>query len=387
MILILNIIAYICILFLSPLDNDFTYEIALTMLPSVGCQTQRQLLDMVGSARHLFEMPKEELNELFGTHKEIVDAILSRSMFPQVEKELTFIEKNHIHVYFCSDPDYPQRLNLPGCEDSPTLLYVLGNVNLNPERAVSIVGTRKATPQGIELTQRLVTGFYGENISVISGLALGIDGAAHTAALDNSLPTIAVLAHGLDQLYPPLNRNLAKRMLANGGALVTERMSGTPLSPKIFPVRNRIIAALSDATIVVEASKSGGALITANIASSYHRELFAFPGRVDDKYSEGCNAIIASCKAMLIRNANDVFTNMGWERNITYVGKQTSIFPELTKDEQLLYDLLLQHPEIGMDTIRELCDLPLPKIATILLNLELKNVCRCLPGKIYKVIS
>lgn len=368
------------------LQNDYTYEIALTLLPGVGCQTQRQLLDMVGSAKKLFEMSEKELNELFGTHKGIVKAILSRSLFKKVEEELAFIEKNHIHVLYYGNPDYPQRLNLPGCEDTPVILYALGDTNLNPERAVSIVGTRKATPQGIELTKKLVTGFYGEEITVFSGLALGIDAASHAAALDNSLPTVGVLGHGLDQLYPPLNRNLAKRMLANGGALVTERMSGTALSPKLFPARNRIIAALSDATIVVEASKTGGALITANIASSYHRELFAFPGRVDDKYSEGCNGIIASCKAMLIRNADDLFANMDWSRNVLYVGKQASLFPELSKDEQSIYDILQQHPEIGMDSIRELSDLPLPKIATILLNLELKDICRCLPGKLYKVV-
>lgn len=369
------------------LGKDYTYEIALTLLPGVGCQTQRQLLDIVGSARQLFELPVKELVELFGTHKEIVESITTRSVFPLVEKELAFIEKNNIHVYFCGDPDYPQRLNLPGCEDCPIILYVLGDTNLNPERAVSIVGTRKATPQGIELTQKLVSDFNGEGVTVFSGLALGIDGAAHKAAIENCLPTVGVLGHGLDQLYPPLNRNLAKQMLANGGALMTERMSGTALSPKLFPVRNRIIAALSDATIVVEASKTGGALITANIASSYHRELFAFPGRVDDKYSEGCNAIIASCKAMLIRNADDLFNNLGWDRKVIYKGKQTALFPELPKEEQLIYDLLRQNPEIGMDRIRELCDLPLPKIATILLNLELKNLCRCLPGKIYKAIE
>lgn len=342
---------------------------------------------MVGSAKELFQMSEQDLNDLFGKHKNIVKAITSHSVFPQVDKELAFVAKNNIRVLFCKNPDYPQRLNLPGCEDNPIILYALGNTNLNPERAVSIVGTRKATPQGIELTQRLVTGFYGEDITVFSGLALGIDGAAHSSAIDNALPTVAVLGHGLDQLYPPLNRNLAKKMLSNGGALLTERMSGTALSPGLFPARNRIIAALSDATIVVEASRTGGALITANIATSYHRELFAFPGRIDDKYSEGCNAIIASCKAMLIRNADDLFNNLGWERHVTYVGKQTSMFPELKGDERIIYELLGNNPEIGIDQIRDLCNLPLPRIATVLLNLELKNLCRCLPGKTYKIIN
>ena len=299
---------------------------------------------------------------------------------------MEFISKNKIKVHFYTEPDYPQRLNLPGCEDSPILLYSLGDANLNPERVVSVVGTRKATQGGIDLTHRLITGFNNENITVVSGLAFGIDTAAHKASLNNGLPTIAVLGHGLDIIYPSQNRQLAKQIIASGGSLVTEMHSGTPLSPSLFPARNRIIAGFSDATVVVEASKSGGALITANIACGYHRELFAFPGRVDDKYSEGCNAIIANNKAMLIRNADDLFNNMGWERNITYVGKQTTMFPKLVGDEKKVYDILAEHPEISSDDILGYCDLPLSKIATALLGLELKNLCRCLPGKIYKII-
>ncbi len=356
------------------------------MLPGVGTATVRQLLEIAGTAEDVFKMSKKELDSLFGRHKKIVDAIVSKAVFAEVEKELKFIEKNKIGVHFYTDASFPQRLNRSGCEDAPVLLYSLGDANLNATRSVSVVGTRRATPNGVDMTNRLVAGFNGENITVVSGLALGIDTAAHEAALANSLPTIAVLAHGLDKLYPPQNRNLAKRIIANGGMLLTEMRSGTALSPRIFPVRNRIIAALSDATVVVEASSSGGALITANIAMGYHRDLFAFPGRVDDKYSSGCNAIIASCKAMLIRNADDLFNNMGWEHITKHIGTQTTLFPELEGDEKTVYDVLLQHPETGTDGIREHCGLPLPKIATALLSLELKNLCRCLPGKIYKVI-
>ena len=367
------------------MEKDYTYELALTMLPGVGTATIRQLLDIAGTAENVFKMSKKELDSLFGKHKNIVNAIVGKTVFAEVEKELAFINKNHIGVHFYTDASFPQRLNRVGCEDAPVLLYSLGNADLNAQRAVSIVGTRRATPNGVDLTHRLVTGFNGENITVVSGLAIGIDTAAHEASLSNSLPTIAVLAHGLDKLYPPQNRNLAKRILANGGMLLTEMRSGTALSPRIFPVRNRIIAALSDATVVVEASSSGGALITANIAMGYHRDLFAFPGRVDDKYSAGCNAIIASCKAMLIRNADDLFNNMGWERNVKHVGTQTTMFPELAGNEKTVYDVLVNHPEIGTDEIRDLCGLPLPQIATALLSLELKSLCRCLPGKIYKV--
>ena len=366
--------------------NDRFYEIALTMLPGVGCRSARQLLDIVDSAEALFNMSNAELQQIFGNRTEIINAIKNQTVFADAERELKFIEKNKIKVLYYKDKAFPQRLNLPGCVDSPVILYTLGDADLNPERAVSIVGTRKATPQGIELTQKLVSGFANEGIMVVSGLAIGIDAASHSAALDNGLPTVGVLAHGLNRLYPPQNRNLAKQMLGSGGGLITEMRSDTVMSPGLFPARNRIIASMSDAVVVVEASKSGGALITANIANSYNRDLFAFPGRIGDKYSEGCNAIIAACKAMLIRDANDVFVNMGWERNSKQEGKQTTLFPKLTPDEQAVYNVLSEHKEIPMDEISGFCELPMPKIAASLLSLELKNLCRCLPGKIYKVL-
>lgn len=366
--------------------KDHFYDIALTLLNGVSCRSARQLLELVDSAEDFFKMSAKDLKQFFGTHKKIIESITSHSVFGEVEKELEFIEKNKIRLLFYTEPDYPQRLNAAGCEDCPIILYALGDADFNNQRVVSIVGTRRATPQGIDLTKRLVTGFHGENITVVSGLALGIDTASHDAALANSLPTVGVLAHGLDRIYPYQNRNLAKRIIANGGALVTEMRSGTDIHPGLFPARNRIIAALADATVVVEASQTGGALITANIASGYHRELFAFPGRVDDKYSEGCNAIIASCKAMLIRNADDLMLNMCWQRNVKHVGTQTTLFPKLNDDERCVYDILSNNPEIGTDTIHELSNLPLPKIATVLLSLELKNLCRCLPGKVYKTI-
>ncbi|MCR5192983.1 MAG: DNA-processing protein DprA [Bacteroidales bacterium] len=368
------------------MKNDYTYELALTMLPGVGCQTQRQLLEIVGSAKELFEMPAKELTTVFGKHKKIVNAIVEKSMFADVEKELKFIEKNKIKILYYNAPEYPQRLNRPGCEDTPILLYSLGNADYNAARTISVVGTRRATVEGVDLTNALIAGLRQEEVTIVSGLALGIDSAAHMAALNEGLPTLGVLGHGLDQIYPSQNRNLAKKIINNGGALLTERCSGTPISPGLFPARNRIIAALSDATVVVEASVKGGALITANIASSYHRELFAFPGRIKDKYSEGCNAIIASGKAMLIRGADDLMTNMGWERKCKIIGKQTSLFPDINGNEKTIYEILDKSDGLTMDQIREHCDLSLPQIATALLGLELKNICRCLPGKIYKTI-
>ncbi|MBR3828943.1 MAG: DNA-processing protein DprA [Bacteroidales bacterium] len=365
--------------------SDYYYELALTMLPGIGCRSARQLLDIVPSAQALFGMSVSELRQIFGQKRVIINAIREHSVFAAADKEMAFIEKNKIKILYYKDPLFPQRLNLPGCVDSPVLIFTLGNADLNPQRIVSVVGTRKATSYGLDLTRQLVDGFRGEGITVVSGLALGIDAASHQAALDNGLPTIGILAHGLNRLYPPQNRNLAKQMIARGGALLTDIRTDTPITPSMFPARNRIIASMSDATIVVEASKSGGALITANIANSYNRDLFAFPGRIGDKYSEGCNAIIAACKAMMIRNANDVFVNMGWERKSSNQGTQTTIFPKLNDDEQKVYDILAEHKEISVDEIQNFCELTLPKIAAALLSLELKNLCRCLPGKIYKL--
>lgn len=368
------------------MKRDYTYEMALALLPGVGCQTQRQLIEITGSAQALFEMPKSELNNLFGKHKEIVDAIVNRSVFGDVEKEMRFVEKNRINVYWFKEEDYPQRLNRAGCNDCPTLLYGLGNADLNAQRAASVVGTRKATPQGVELTYQLTNGLRSEAVTIISGLALGIDTAAHQGALAAGLPTIAVLAHGLNRIYPPQNRTLAKQILGAGGTLLTEMRSDTKMSPGLFPARNRIIAALSDGTVVVEASRTGGALITANLANGYHREVFAFPGRVGDKYSEGCNAIIASNKAMLIRGADDLLFHLGWQRHQRETGRQTTLLPKLEPDEQAVYNLLQSHPECTIDTLRELCDIPMPRLATALLALELKDCCRCLPGKVYKAL-
>lgn len=366
--------------------SDYYYELALTMLPGIGCRSARQLLDIVPSAQALFGMPVSELRQIFGQKRSIINAIREHTVFAAADKEMAFIEKNRIKILYYKDPLFPQRLNLPGCVDSPVLIFALGNADLNPRRIVSVVGTRKATSYGLDLTRQLVDGFRGEGITVVSGLALGIDAASHQAALDNGLPTIGILAHGLNRLYPPQNRNLAKQMIARGGALLTDIRTDTPITPSMFPARNRIIASMSDATIVVEASKSGGALITANIANSYNRDLFAFPGRIGDKYSEGCNAIIAACKAMMIRNANDVFVNMGWERKSSNQGTQTTIFPKLNDDEQKVYDILAEHKEISVDEIQNFCELTLPKIAAALLSLELKSICRCLPGKIYKLL-
>lgn len=366
--------------------RDYTYEIALTMIPGLGRTSTRHLVQVIDSAEALFSMTRSDLRQLFGQRTAIIDAIVNKTMMAEAEKEMKFVEKHQIQVLYYNEPAFPQRLNRSDCDDCPVVLYFIGNADLNATKAISVVGTRHSTPEGREATAKIVSGFSGMNMLVVSGLALGIDSCAHTAALNCELPTVGVLGHGLDLIYPSQNRNLAKNMLECGG-LITEMPSGTHLHPKLFPARNRIIAAMSDATLVVEAASSGGALITANIASGYHRDLFAVPGRISDKYSEGCNAIIASHKAILVRNANDIMNNMGWEPANSNKGRQTELFPTLKGDEQTIYQLIGQHSDgCTVDDMRSLCDLPLPKIATALLGLELKGLCVCLPGKIYKTL-
>ena len=364
------------------------YHIALTLIPGLGPKSIRQLLDINPDVEALFAMSRPQLKDIFGKHKGVIDAIASKSTLKQAESIITEVEKYHIDILFFTDTDYPQRLNTVGCEDSPVLLFKLGTCDLNMQHSVALVGSRKATDYGRTTTARLIEEMKADNPLIVSGLAYGIDTSAHTAAVDNGVPTVAVLGHGLDIIYPSQNRTLAKRIVEQGGALITEYPLHTEIKATNFPARNRIIAALADATIVVEAAERGGALITANIASSYNREVFAVPGRLIDSTSEGCNNLIANNKAIMIRNVGDLFFQMGWKN--TYDKRrrkeqQQSLFATLTTNERTIVDLLTNNNEMTMDEISRQCDLPMPKIAQAMVDLELKNVIRCLPGRLYKL--
>ena len=362
-------------------------QIALTFTPGLGNASIRRLVDLYPDD-DIFSLPKSELKNAFGTHSSIIDTILNKSAFSRAEEELLFCEQNHIRSLFFTDPDYPERLNRPETDDCPALLYVLGSADLNPERAIAVVGTRRATPYGRDNTDRLVCELKPYDTPIVSGLAYGIDTTAHTAALDHGLPTVAVLGHGLDQLYPAQNRPLAKRILEAGGALVTEYPSGTAINPRYFPARNRIIAALADATVVAEASEKGGALITAAIATSYQREVFAVPGRLTDTYSRGTNNLIATNRALLVRNADDIAFQLGWP----VMGQQTSLSeiketPKLTSDEQKIVNTLKDCDHLTLDEIATAASFSLPKTASLLFNLEMNKVVRTLPGHLYQLVS
>lgn len=365
------------------------YHLALTMIGGLGNKGLRKLIEIIPDVEKVYELSHSQLKELFGSHEGIISAIERKSTVAEAEKAYKTLEEKHIRPLFITDADYPQRLRREGCGDCPALLYMLGTCNLNPEQSISIVGSRKATDYGRAVTQRLVSEMAEKKPTIVSGLAYGIDTAAHTASVQYGLPTIGVLGHGLDRIYPAQNRNLARQILQHGGALLTEYPLGTAISASNFPARNRIIAALSDATVVVEAAEHGGALITANMASGYMREVFAVPGNLDAPYSAGCNNLITNNKAILIRNAGDLYFQMGWHpsRNLqSQQSQQKELFATFNKEEQLLADLLRQHREMTLDEMVAESGMSMPKTASIVIGLEMKNCICCLPGKKYKLV-
>jgi len=287
-------------------------------------------------------------------------------------------------MLFFRDKDYPFRLK--NCYDSPVLLYWKGNADLNTAKIIGIVGTRKATDYGKNICYKLVSGLADQQVLIVSGLAYGIDSCAHRAAIESGLPTVGVLGHGLDRIYPGFNRVLAEKMMKQGG-LLTDFPSGTNPDRENFPKRNRIIAGLCDGIIVVEAGRKGGALITADIANSYNRDVFAVPGRIGDPWSEGSNFLIKANKAALIQSAEDVRYLMGWDipPGLQPV-QQRKIFIEMTPEEEALVKILTESGKLGVDEICIRAGISMSRVSAALLNLEFEGVVRSLPGKLYELV-
>lgn len=360
------------------------YQIALTLVPGIGDILGKKLVLNAGSAEAVFKEPSRALRKIHRQADMLLDGLKSKEVLLRAEREIGFINRHGITPLFFTDAGYPKMLR--NCFDSPVMIYYRGNAPLNDRRAVAIVGTRKATDYGKGVCRKLVEGLKEADVTVVSGLAYGIDSCAHRSALDNSLPTIGVLGHGLDRIYPPVHRSLAERMLSGGG-LLTDFMSGTEPDRENFPRRNRIIAGLCDAVIVVEAAARGGALITADIANSYNRDVFAIPGRLGDPFSEGTNFLIMSNKAGLIQSSDDVAVCMGWKKKKTgETAVQRKIFIELTPEEQRIVELLGKSESMGIDEIMIAAGLPMSRTSSALLNLEFEGVVRCLPGKVYQMV-
>jgi DNA processing protein len=353
------------------------------LIPGVGDVNGKKLISYCGSPEAVFSEKRKALMKIPGIGEATVNSILSQKVLERAEKEIAFIEKYNIQSLYYTDKEYPLRLR--HCIDSPILLYYKGNADLNAEKVVGIVGTRRATEYGKESCKNIVEGLADIGVLVVSGLAYGIDTCSHKAALKNNLKTVGVVAHGLDRIYPYDNKSLAIKM-QNDGGIITEFLSESIPDRENFPQRNRIIAGMVDALIVVESAKRGGALITADIANSYNRDVFAVPGDIDNKYSEGCNLFIKTNRAALIQSADDIKYVMRWETESKKPPKQRKLFIELSDDEKILMEILKDMNQANIDYLVKNSKLTPSKVASGLLNLEFEGVVKSLPGKIYKMI-
>lgn len=364
--------------------DELYYAIALTLIPQIGDVLAKVLLEHFHTAENVFHVPQKELAAIPGIGSVRAKEIRNFSGFDRVEEELKFIEEYNIETLFHQEPDYPKRLK--NCYDSPVLLYYKGNANLNTSKIVSVIGTRRYTDYGREICENIIEDLSKENILIVSGLAYGIDIIAHRAALKSGLNTVAVLAHGLDRIYPPLHTAVAKQMIAQGG-LLSEYLSNTLPDKQNFPMRNRIVAGMADATLVIETGIRGGSMITVELANGYNRDVFAVPGRPCDKKSEGCNYIIRKNKAALITSAGDIMEMMGWEeRPKDNKPVQKDLFPELNDKEHLIVNLLTGEKMLHVDDIYLQSKLTSSETAATILNLELLGVVKSLPGRMYKLI-
>lgn len=367
------------------MNQQLLYHIALTTIPNIGNITAKKLIAYCGSAEAVFNEKKSALEKIPGIGMVNASRIIDHKTEALIiaEQELAFIDKNNLTALCFNDNLFPKRLS--HCEDGPIVLFSKGDFDYNTQKVISIVGTRKATDYGKDFCEQLIENLKPHNPLIVSGLAFGVDICAHKSALNNNLPTIGVTAHGLDRLYPSQHKSIADQMQTNGG-VVTEFLSGTKPDRENFPKRNRIVAGLADAIIVIESSKKGGSLITADLGNSYNRDVFALPGRISDSQSEGCNALIKQNKAHLLQSFKDIEYIMGWETKENNNSKQTQLFVELTPDEQLLFDLLKEQDKTNIDELALKAKMPISKTATILLEMEFNNLVKSLPGKMYKAV-
>jgi DNA processing protein len=368
-------------------QTEIFYTIALTQIPSIGNITAHKLISVCGSAEAIFRETSKNLSSIEHIPKTVISSIASTKniAFDIASQEMEYIEKNNVIVFLKNDKTYPVRLEQ--CIDAPVILFGKGSLDLNPKRSIAVVGTRRYTEYGNQVTKKIVGELSTyEGLQVISGLAAGIDTIAHQSAVQNSLSTVGILGHGLQTLYPAGNRKLALKMGENGG-IVTEFTSNVFGEAHNFPQRNRIIAGMADAILVVEAHAKGGALITANLGLSYNRDVFSIPGRIGDKASEGCNHLIKDNKAALVTSGEDIAGMMMWDdksRKNTGKGKQQKLLLlDLDNKEQLIVDALQARSELDIDELMIVTKLDIAVLTMSLLMLEFKGIINCLPGKQY----
>lgn len=361
------------------------YQIALTQIFGVGDIRARQLLEGIGDEEYIFRCSRKDLLSIKGIAKNLVDEIKNPEVLKKAETELLFIEKNKIQTFFFSDNDYPTRLK--DCLDAPILLYYKGNADLNSKKVVSIVGTRKSTNYGDGFCEQFIDDISKAypDLLIVSGLAYGIDIQAHKSALKYHLSTVGVLAHGLDRIYPSVHRKTAVEMLEHGG-LLTEFVSGTEPERYNFVRRNRIVAGMADAVLVLESDKKGGSLITADIANSYNKEVFSLPGRIVDIHSAGCNQLIVDNKAVLLQSVDSFLKQMNWDTDKKKSKpKQQKLFLDLSAPEQLIYNILFTTEHMHVNMLSAQSEIQISLLFPTLLDMEMKGIIESLPGGLYKI--
>lgn len=362
------------------MNTNLLHLLALTYIPGMGVSNAKKILKVIDDPEIIWQMTEKELNRVFRNKKDFIPHILRRSTLDLAEQEIKLAGKNDIEILTNSDSSYPEKLK--NCSDAPLLLFKKGNYDFNKGLHVGIVGTRKMTQYGKNFIENLVSDLSGQNITIVSGLAYGCDITSHQAAIKNELPTVAVLAHGLNRISPSVHKKEANDLQANG-ALVSEYSTFHQPEALNFILRNRIIAGLCDAVIVVESDTKGGSLATATYANSYNREVFALPGRIDDRYSLGCNHLIQNNQAYMIRNAEDLLDYFNLKSKPKPVQKE--LFIELNTDEEIIYNLLVKKGKRQIDQLAAESGISSFKLNTILLNLELKGIIKHLSGKFFEI--
>lgn len=367
-------------------QTELFYALSLLQVEGVGDVMAKKLINQCGSAENIFKEKTTILQKIDGVGSILTKKLKDKSIFDKATAELKFIEQENIQTLYFQDKLYPERLK--HCIDSPLVLFQSGNIDLQKRKIISIVGTRQITSYGTEFCRKLLEDLAPLNPIIVSGFAYGVDIVAHQTAMDIGLQTVGVLAHGLNQIYPKVHKKYVAKMEENGGFL-TEFWSTSNPEKENFVKRNRIVAGMSEATVVIESAERGGSLITAMLANDYNRDVFAVPGRTSDKLSQGCNNLIKTQRANLLSGAADIVYILNWElendkKETKTIQKQ--LFVSLEPEEQKVYDYLLSKGKEQMDIIALECDFPIFRISSILLNMELKGVIRPLPGKLFEAI-
>jgi DNA processing protein len=361
--------------------TNLHYKLGLSFLFGIGPKKASVLVSKLGSPEAVFTEDPKHIQQLTGISMNVIRQMDRNKALEIADKQLDYIHQHNIQIHFYLDLNYPRRLKQ--CDDAPLVLYSKGIFDPNPTRSIAVVGTRSSTDYGRGLCEELIQELKGTDVQVVSGMAFGIDICAHQLCVKQGIQTIGVLGHGLDRIYPRLHKRTADQMLENGG-LLTEFIPGTQPDRENFPMRNRIVAGMTDATIVIESKNTGGSLITAELANDYNRDVFAYPGNVGQVYSEGCNELIRANKAHLIMHGKQFLKEMGWQQvNATVSGVQKQWFAELSDEERLIFEFLSGSDGEHIDVICMGLKRPVSSINILLFQLEMKGMIRSLPGKKY----